>query len=108
MIRFEKEMECLKQEHACNGKGYIHKQFLFSTDEMDGKAKMCARITLPPGSSIGDHPHQPEAEIANDILGGGFAGVAGCVHIRPHMHGIRREIRHYKTLRIKDFVCTTA
>ena len=30
---------------------------------MEGKAKMCARITLPPGSSIGEHPHQPEAEI---------------------------------------------
>lgn len=63
MIRLQKDMTCIQQEHACNGKGYIHKQFLFSTEEMDGKAKMCARITLPPGNSIGDHPHQPEAEI---------------------------------------------
>ena len=63
MIKLQQEMEHIQQEHACNGNGYIHKQFLFSTEEMEGKAKMCARITLPPGSSIGDHPHQPEAEI---------------------------------------------
>ena len=63
MIKLQKEMECIQQEHTCNGNGCIQKQFLFSTEEMEHKAKMCARITLPPGSSIGDHPHQPEAEI---------------------------------------------
>ena len=63
MIKRKDEMEILHQEHACNGMNYIEKQFVFSTDEMSEKAKMFARITLPCGSSIGEHPHQPEAEI---------------------------------------------
>ena len=63
MIKYQKEMETIRQEHACNGMNHIQKQFVFSTEEMDDKAKMFAKITLPPGSSIGDHPHQPEAEI---------------------------------------------
>ena len=63
MIKRKDEMEILHQEHACNGMNSIEKQFVFSTAEMSDKAKMFARITLPCGSSIGEHPHQPEAEI---------------------------------------------
>lgn len=63
MIKRKDEMEILHQEHACNGMNYIEKQFVFSTTEMSDKAKMFAKITLPAGSSIGEHPHQPEAEI---------------------------------------------
>ncbi len=63
MIRHQKEMETIYPEHVCNGLNHIEKQFVFSTEEMSGKAKMFARITLPCGSSIGEHPHQPEAEI---------------------------------------------
>ena len=63
MIKYKGEMETIYPEHVCNGLNHIEKQFIFSTEEMAGKAKMFARITLPDGSSIGEHPHQPEAEI---------------------------------------------
>ena len=63
MIKRKEEMETIYPEHVCNGLGSIEKKFVFSTEEMLDKAKMFARITLPDGSSIGEHPHQPEAEI---------------------------------------------
>ena len=51
-------METIYPEHVCNGLNHIEKQFVFSTEEMAGKAKMFARITLPDGSSIGEHPYE--------------------------------------------------
>ena len=45
------------------GEGEAHFKHLFSADELLGKATLCAIISLDPGCSIGEHPHDPDAEL---------------------------------------------
>ena len=45
------------------GNGDIKMYHLFEENELMGKAKMCTRMVVEPGCSIGSHPHNPEAEI---------------------------------------------
>ena len=50
---------------------------------------------------------QTETEIADDILGGGFAGVASSVCVCPSVHGIHYKVRHHKAFCVKNLVCAT-
>ncbi|MDD4847362.1 MAG: cupin domain-containing protein [Bacteroidales bacterium] len=63
MIRRQNEMEIAHREHVLNGEGTIISQTLLRPDQMSGKSRLCARNTLPPHSSIGQHPHTIDAEI---------------------------------------------
>lgn len=51
------------------GQGTIDMYHLLEEPEMLGKAKMCTRLVVRPGCSIGSHPHNPEAEIYYMISG---------------------------------------
>lgn len=51
------------------GDGVIEMYHLFEEPELLGKAKMCTRLVVNPGCSIGSHPHDPEAEIYFVISG---------------------------------------
>lgn len=46
-----------------DGKGDIKLNHILEKEEMLGKARLFARITVEPGCSIGEHPHGPDAEI---------------------------------------------
>ncbi|MEG1555739.1 MAG: cupin domain-containing protein [Bacteroidales bacterium] len=63
MIVRKEKMEILEVEKAAGGKGVITKMMILKPEEMLNKSRLCAKITLPPGSSIGEHLHQPDAEI---------------------------------------------
>lgn len=45
------------------GKGDIVRMDIFSEDDMLKKARFCAILKMPAGTSIGEHPHGPDAEI---------------------------------------------
>lgn len=51
------------------GTGEIKMYHLLEENELMGKAKMCTRLVVEPGCSIGSHPHNPEAEIYYIIKG---------------------------------------
>lgn len=63
MIRRKNEMEIAQREHVLNGEGTIISQTILRPEQMLGKSRLCARNTLPPNTSIGEHPHSPDAEI---------------------------------------------
>lgn len=69
MIRKAEQMEHEIKESLRGGKGSVVLTTLLSPGEYLGKARMVARITLEPGSSIGPHVHDGEEEIFY-ILGG--------------------------------------
>ena len=63
MIRRKEEAEVIDVEKAQGGNGHIFKNMMVNAPEMCGKGRMVARIVLPSGSSIGEHPHTEDAEL---------------------------------------------
>lgn len=62
-------METVKVENAAGGKGYILRQKLLTSEQLNGKNDLFARITIKPGCSLGYHEHHGNAE-AYYILSG--------------------------------------
>lgn len=63
MIRKAEEMVKEIKEQMRGGKGFAELTHLFKQDELTGKAKLAAKITINPGCSIGRHEHVDEEEI---------------------------------------------
>lgn len=72
MIRRAAEMEKEIKEQMRGGKGSVEITHIFKKDELKGKARLCAKLTLNPGCSIGLHEHSGEEEIFYIIRGNGL------------------------------------
>ena len=59
------------------GSGEAKLTHLFSADEMSGMAKMCAKVVLEPGCSIGEHSHDEDGELYIIISGKGMVNDNG-------------------------------
>lgn len=55
-----------------NGVGTVTLRHFFKTEEMTAKSRLCARLTLPPGASIGPHEHSGEDEVYIILRGTGL------------------------------------
>ena len=51
-----------KREKAKGGEGYALFEHLLEKDQMGEACSLYAKVTLPPGSSIGYHVHQGDSE----------------------------------------------
>ena len=71
MIRFQREMSQDIQENVRGGQGKVQFQHLFTQEEMGSPTRLFAKITLPPGSSIGFHEHHDEEEVYYILQGKG-------------------------------------
>ncbi|MCX8131625.1 MAG: cupin domain-containing protein [Clostridia bacterium] len=72
MIRKADEMVKEIKEQMRGGKGSVEITHIFKQDELTGKARLCAKITINPGCSIGLHEHVNEEEIFYVIKGKGI------------------------------------
>ncbi len=63
MIRTPADMPVETREHLRDGDGTVTLQHLFNPSEFGARVRLCARLTLPPGASIGPHAHEGEDEI---------------------------------------------
>ena len=63
MIRREQEMMVENREKMRGGTETVSIRHLFSDEELGISARLSARITIPPGGSIGSHEHSGEREI---------------------------------------------
>jgi len=79
MIRNAKEMISELKHEMRGGKGDVEITNIFSQNELTGKARLCARITINPGCSIGLHEHLAEEEIFYIISGEGLVNDNGTV-----------------------------
>lgn len=62
MIRKAAQMET-EVRNIRNGIGNVTVQHLFKKEEITARTRMCSRLTLPPGVSIGMHKHENEDEL---------------------------------------------
>jgi len=63
MIRKEAEMATEVRENMRGGDGAVTIRHFFKKDEFEADARLCARLILPPGASIGPHQHEREDEV---------------------------------------------
>lgn len=63
MIRKSKELETEVRREMRGGKGNVKICHFFKKDEITSKCRLCARLILPPGASIGMHKHETEDEL---------------------------------------------
>ena len=71
MIRKSAEMKVEIKEQVRGGKGGVTFQHLFNKEEIKAKTRLCARLILPPGASIGTHRHDGEDELFVVLKGSG-------------------------------------
>lgn len=63
MIRKSGTYEASTREAMRGGTGTVRIEHFWSQEELKGKTRLCARLVLQPGSSIGFHEHVGEEEI---------------------------------------------
>jgi len=71
MIKRESEMIKEIKEQMRGGKGTVELTHIFMQNELKGKARLFAKISINPGCSIGYHEHVNEEEIFYVIRGKG-------------------------------------
>ncbi len=59
------------RENMRGGKGTVRIEHFWKAEELKGKTRLCARLTLGPGCSIGFHEHKDEEEVFIVIRGRG-------------------------------------
>ena len=63
MIHKNSQMVSEHKPNIRGGEGSPLFQFLFSSEELGGRASMLAAVTLQPGESVGVHPHVDNGEV---------------------------------------------
>lgn len=63
MVKQKKDMRLETKKDLRGGRGEIETLNLLESAETLGKCSLCSRMTLLPGVSIGEHAHNPDAEI---------------------------------------------
>ena len=63
MFKEAHQMQTEWKERMRGGEGTVELQHVFTQDELTGKCRLMARITLQPGCAIGSHAHEQEEEI---------------------------------------------
>lgn len=72
MIRKANQMETEVRNAMRGGVGSVTVQHFFKADEITAKSRLCARLTIPPGASIGTHQHSGEDEVYIVTKGSGI------------------------------------
>ena len=72
MIRKAAEMETEVRSQLRGGVGNVTLRHFFKKTEITARTRLCARLTLPPGASIGPHKHDGEDELFIVTRGSGM------------------------------------
>ncbi len=72
MITRQGDMQTEIREGMRGGKGSVKLEHWFKPEAFGAKVRLCTRMTLAPGSSIGSHTHDGEDEIYMVLSGSGL------------------------------------
>ena len=72
MIRRGSEMRSEARDKMRGGVGTVTIRHFFDKKEFGAKARLCARLILPPGAGIGRHEHEGEDEVFIITRGSGL------------------------------------
>lgn len=65
-------METRRVEHMCGGVGHVLIKEILDKEQLNGKCRLYAQVTLEPGCSLGFHEHHEESETYYIISGKGI------------------------------------
>ena len=71
MVRKAMDMKTESREKMRGGEGTVEVCHYFEPAEFGAKTRLCAKLTLPPGASIGEHAHVEEDEVYLILSGSG-------------------------------------
>ena len=71
MITRDKEAITEDRANMRGGTGTVRLEHWFKQDDFKAKVRLCTRMTLAPGASIGDHAHETDDEIYIVLSGHG-------------------------------------
>ena len=71
MITRSNEMAADNRVHMRGGQGTVKLEHWFKPEAFGAKVRLCTRMTLEPGTSIGTHTHEAEDEIYLVLAGSG-------------------------------------
>jgi mannose-6-phosphate isomerase-like protein (cupin superfamily) len=77
MIKRSADMVTEVRERMRDGTGTVVFTHVFLKEELTGRARLFARLSLPPGSSIGYHAHDGEEEVFYILSGTGIVNDQG-------------------------------
>lgn len=63
MIHKGNSLETEVRDEMRGGKGEVTIRHYFKQNEIKAKCRLCSRLILPPGASIGPHKHEAEDEL---------------------------------------------
>ncbi|MDR2849257.1 MAG: cupin domain-containing protein [Verrucomicrobiota bacterium] len=72
MIAHNSTLETEHREQMRGGQGTVQLEHWFKPGSFGANVRLCARMTLPPGASIGNHTHEAEDEIYLVLSGSGI------------------------------------
>lgn len=72
MIRKAEDRDTEVRPNMRGGTGSVTVQHYFKPEEITAKTRLCARLRLPPGASIGTHQHEGEDEVYIILSGEGL------------------------------------
>jgi len=80
MVRKAMDMKTESREKMRGGEGTVEVRHYFEPAEFGAKTRLCAKLTLPPGASIGEHAHVEEDEVYVILSGSGVVMEGECPH----------------------------
>lgn len=72
MIKKPSNMRVEKREKMRGGEGTVTITHFFEKEEFGSRTRLCARLLIPPGASIGEHQHDGEDEVYIVVKGSGL------------------------------------
>ena len=69
MVKRNESYPAQKNENMRGGEGFVTIETLLTPEELYNKGRLYAKITIPPGASIGYHIHEGEMESYHIICG---------------------------------------
>ena len=63
MIRKPGNMRTETREKMRGGAGTVTIRHFFEKEDFGARMRLCAKLTIPPGASIGEHQHEGEDEV---------------------------------------------
>jgi mannose-6-phosphate isomerase-like protein (cupin superfamily) len=79
MVKKSSELKGEPKENVRGGSGVLEFSNYFTQEELQNKARLCTKITINPGCSIGLHEHVNEEEIFFIISGSGTLNDNGTI-----------------------------
>ncbi len=84
MVRRESEMVSEIRNKMRDGKGDVKITHIYKKDELKGNSRLCAKLSLEPGASVGTHIHESEEEVYYILKGKGTV-IDDCVPVEVNV-----------------------